>query len=221
MKMHKRIFMTFVVIAIALVTIPLILGESGIFDDVLTIRIYNGTNLDDNSSGSVEIIVKFSSSEDNHNNQNLSLTFNLTTGLGFDKTFNSFDYRVIIDDTAENIDFFQLYNKCENERKGLDTGFNRCTLDLKKYEGTNVTTCQNDLSICQVQSSQKDSSLLLKEEDIKDLEDEEEETKNQKWFYGVIGVFLGVLAIMVYDGKIGRSSVKERASGEFQKAQAS
>jgi hypothetical protein len=91
------------------------------------------------------------------------------------------------------------------------------------------TNCLNDTSICKLNAAsnftqctltyqQKDNDIINKQLQIDNLTKEKNDTQNQKYFWGIIGVVLGIIGVLVKRGEIGKD-FKDRHENSFQRNQ--
>lgn len=208
------------VFILMLILLPMVLAVE-VVDDTLKIRIYNDTKV---TNITTDLKVEFISTKDNFNNKNFTFTID-NLWNGFD-VIKEFDYRVITNTTAENIDFIQAYFDCDDELDECkinlgkyDSAWDECRKDLEPYESGNATACQTDLNNCNLRVKEKDLTINSKQDKITILETAEKDKKNTKYIYGAIGLVLGFVACLYKEGKIGNTA-KESAQGDFSTQQA-
>ncbi len=202
--------MRYFVLILTLLIIPTILAEQ-IEDVTITMRVHNRT---------IEII----NPEYSGNNRNES--FEIVNGS---VTYKEFSYPIIfIKNESEIVDInlFDKYILCLNEKSTCETNlgkwdaaWNLCRQDLEKYEGENATNYKQDLDNCNLIVRERDLTIESKQTKIGNLEEDEEEKRNTKWIYGVIGAVLGGIGVAYKFGKIG-GGVKDTSSDEFNVNQA-
>lgn len=212
------------VLTLVLLVTPLILAQDTV-DDTLKIRIYNVSTIPNFAVTEIEYIdfkVEFSSEEDDFNDKTFDLR--LYENASLDISFENIPYRVIITDTAENIDFAKEYYECIAEKYSLNQGYNICAKDrdecLEEYEGANATAFKTDLAECNLLIKEKDLVLAANNEKITDLKDEKESTKNSHWLYGIVGLVLGAGGFYLYNKNKGGGSPKDKSMDEWPKGQA-
>ena len=214
-KFNSYIILIFLLFSISFV---LATNNADIFDDEITIKVYNTSKQDYEGTSLTSFNIEFiSQKQPQYNNQIFTFSVNLSSqNIGYES--ESFGYIIpFITDTPENISFYQKWLDCEVYSGKLDTGYTRCVLDLDEYKGENATTNKEALDACNLQTQQKDLEITSKTTEILDLEEKEKNTENSKWFFGIAGILLGVLGLLIYQVKIGKTNVKERSDNEFNK----
>lgn len=213
-----------VILIFLLLSMPLILATDNvnITDDTLTIKISN-TTIYNSTTHEITLKIEFISKRDDYNNEEFILYIaNLSKGVN--KAFPQFPYRVITSDTAENIDFAEDYFKCAEEKAKIDSGFSTCAKErdkcLNEYEGENATNYKKEADACNLDIQRKDIEIGGKDSTIEDLEKKEKDTENLKWIYAIVGAIIAVVGCLVYFGKIGKGSVKDKSMDEFNRNQA-
>ncbi len=131
----------------------------------------------------------------------------------------TFDFVFIKEDTIENIDFYEEWKSCEIYSAKLDTGYSICVVDLAEYEGENSTTNKEELDTCNLRNQEKDLLIGNKDTQILDLEEEEKDTENVKFFWGIGGALLMLFGCLFYFGKIGKGFVKDKSVEEQSRTQ--
>ena len=177
----------YIILVFLLLSMPLVLADNR--HDTLSIKIYNRTVMGDDYE--MTIGVDFNSSKDEFNDITYTFVVNLKNETTFSdtlaQTFSDIPYIVYFEDTAENIDFAKEYYECLAEKIGFERGWQQCQNELTDYKGENTTLCKEDLDECSLSLKEKGLDLGAKNEKILNLEDENEDTKNSKYIWGVIG----------------------------------
>ncbi len=213
--MKCSIILVFLLLGMSLV----LATEGSMVDDTLTIEIHSISGVPNFTRDNIifiEFNVTFISEEDPFNNYDF--IFRLYENKSLSYSEGNILYRVTTTDTAENIDFAEDWRICNREKEGFERGWQQCQNELTEYKGKNTTICKEDLDECSLNLKEKDLDLGAKDDKILNLEEEEKETKNSKYIWGVIGLLLGAGALYLYERRGG--SPKEKAMGEFQKSQA-
>ncbi len=209
-----------IILVFLLLSMPLV---SAVIDvDTSRIHIYVINNISNSSDETITFRVDFNTSKNPTINDDTFQDFTVNISSLLEKiVWTSPDIIYILESniTTENIDFKKDWEQCLEEKIGFERGWQLCHNELTDYKGENTTLCKEDLSACLLDIQSKDIEITGKENTITDLEDEKETTKNSKWFYAVIAFVLGIGAILVYEGKIGKGSAKDKSTEEFNKAQ--
>ncbi|GAG87165.1 unnamed protein product, partial [marine sediment metagenome] len=193
----------------------------------ITINIYPITTIPNWSTISTDGIIfrveVINENIDSINNQNFTFTILPNTTFSVNENFA---FLFIPNITAENWNFAEKWLECKDnldaegdKSRDFERGWQNCQNDLVEYEGENATSCKEELGVCLLNVQSKDIEITGKEDKITNLEGEKETTKNSKWFYGVIGIALGIGGLLVYQGKLGKGSAKDKSETEFNKGQ--
>ena len=67
---------------------------------------------------------------------------------------------------------------------------------------TNITQCSTDIQICRSDKSNLDIKVSSLEKDIED-------NKNRQWWFGILGLVIGGVIIMIKEGKLGGTKIKK------------
>jgi len=196
---------------------PLVMAESENFDDLLKIKIYSISDVP-NFTGegiiSIEFNVEFISKEDPFNNYTFPFTLYENKSLSILE--GNIFYRVLAEGTTiENIDYKKDFDKCIDEKGSLNRGYTTCNTNLAKYEGINASNYKTDLDACTLTKKEKDLEITSKNEEIEGLKEDMEETKNQRLFWGIGGIIIGIIGLLFYRGEIGKAKAKDKSEGEF------
>ena len=130
---------------------------------------------------------------------------NCTINLDYHKeipfNFNGTESVFFSDDELQ-----RKYETCLEEKATYKVGYTTCTSNNFDKEGleANLTKCSSDLQVCKSERS-------AAEADKNEMEQETEDTKNQKWTFGIGGLIVGVIGTLWYTGRIGGPKAK---SGE-------
>ncbi len=215
MKIQMKINL---ILILLLLSSPLILANT-IDDAKITINIYNISKIPKNNTimnysinMSVEIINK------EYSNNNLNFTFTIFNNSIVSES-KEFDFIFIKEDHVESLNLTKTYLDCEKRYTEQFYGWNKCRNDLDDLKEENSTACNEKLNTCNLQLTQKNSDLKNKNTEITTLTTEKEGTKNTKWFYGIIGVVLGIVGLLFKEGRLGQGP-KDKAMDEFNKSQA-
>lgn len=84
----------------------------------------------------------------------------------------------------------------------------------------NLSDYKEQYNLCQVDLRGKDNDISNKDKTISDLETEKKDTANQKYFWAVGGIVVGILGWRFYKGEIGKGGVKDKSEDEFNRRQA-
>lgn len=214
-------FNYYIILIFLLFSMPFVLATST-FDyeePTITIKIYN-TSIMPNLTSDITIKIEVINKQFNKNIQNI--TFSIFNGTAISKDTN-IEFLFLTSDTAENIDFAIDYYACVAEKASINTGFTTCAKErdvcLEEYEGENATTNKEALDACNLRTQQKDVEIQGQLTTIGNLEEEEESTGNVKYIWGIVSGIIGVMGALLYCGKIGKGSVKEKSDSEFNKSQ--
>ena len=106
------------------------------------------------------------------------------------------------------------YNECIADKSRFEAGLNSCVV-AKNEQGefkNNYSKCSTDLLIC---GTEKNTLT----EDKTELQKEFNDTKNQKWLYGIAALIIGYIIKMIQGGEL-FGPRKKNLEGEFKKYQA-
>lgn len=212
------------ILILLLLGMPLALANT-IEDTLITIKIYNISEIPKNNTlfnSSIIIKVEVINNEYSGNNQNFTFTIFNNTVVNEDKNFNL----IFIKNESVSQTIVEQYatclndkSKCENDLTKWDLGWDLCKRDLKEAIGENSTKCNDELNACNFQVKEKNLELQSKNTEITTLNTEKKDTKNTRWFYGIIGVVLGIVGCLFKEGKLGQGP-KDKAMDEFNRGQA-
>ena len=119
--------------------------------------------------------------------------------------------------------YLEKYYICVTDKASINSGYTTCAIArdkcLEEYEGENATTNKEALDACNLRTQQKDIEIQGQLTTIGNLEEEEESTGNVKYIWGIVSGIIGIIGALLYCGKIGKGSVKEKSDSEFNKSQ--
>lgn len=199
-----------------LLGIPLVMAVT-IENTQIDINVYN-KSINENET---KIIIEIKNDIYTTNNKNFTFIIKNYTGENLNEHF-SFDFLFIKNESLDS-DIVDKYviclnekSKCEIEKGKFDISWNRCVLDLNKYQSENATLSKDELNTCNLLIKEKDLELTSKDTEITNLKNEKDDTSNVKWFYGLIALGVGYFGRMLYKGEIGEKA-KDKSTGEFYK----
>lgn len=139
------------------------------------------------------------------NNCRLSLNYSKSVALNVNSS-----YTTIIGDTQLQ----KNYEDCISLKAQFSTGLDACVKERDKREdmSENYTQCTTGLQIC---NSEKTTALNEKSK----IEQNTKDNENQRWFYGIIGIIVGIVGMGFYTGKIGGAKAN-RPEEYFNQSQA-
>lgn len=210
--------MTFLLLVILPFTSALIIPKT----TDANIKIYNLTQINSaNFSAGIPFRIEFKDSEfDNLKNYTFTVkkntTFSSNTGFVIEFLTNDSEstYKKLYEDANSKI------TNCLIQRGQFETQWNICQGKLLNYEGVNATQCKDNLSACQLSIQAKDLIIQAKDSEIADVKTQSDDSKNTKWFYGIIGLAIGAVGLHWYRSSKGGGTVRERSRGEFNPGQA-
>ena len=176
-----------------------------------------------NLTSDITIKIEIINKQFDRNIKNITFSIFNETGISKDTDVEFF---FITNGSPVNYDIVSCLTEkatCLIEKASINSGYTTCAITrdecLEEYEGKNATNTQNQLDACSLRIQQKDVELQGQVTTIGNLEEEKESTGNEKWVYAVIAAILGVVGCLLYTGKIGKGSVKDKSMDEFNKSQ--
>lgn len=159
------------------------------------------------------------------NNKNISLTFTSSVDSSNNTVCNIVPIELAFDNyylrnTSQLIDITLMdkYLMCNNEKSNLTISYTVCSDNLFRCNAENPSELKNKISNCTIDNvnlqnlvSQKDNALQIKTNELED-------TKNQKFLFGIGGLILGIIGILAFQGKL--YNVKDKSMEEFGKSTA-
>lgn len=172
----------FIGILVLFLLVPLI-TSSTIGDTVVRIKVYNNT---------VEFV------NDDYSGNNKEYTFTVSNDS---VAYEEWEFTILfIKNVSVDSDIVEKYttclsekSSCEVQKNAFDNAWDDCREDLQKYESGNSTACSSELNKCELDLSKKTTELESKEKEISDIEKDSSGKQNQRWFFGGIGLVIGIL----------------------------
>jgi hypothetical protein len=212
-KMNSKYILIFLFIS---AFIPIAFAQNfDITNNPITIKTHNNT---------IEIVSFY------YPVNNKNMTVNFTTSTSIDNSTNitlcqinpqevTFD-NYLIRNTTQNVDMTitDRLITCETEKTRMNMGWQTCSSEWDKEIKKNATGLKQDLDSCnldknnlQVSLSQKSSLYDSKSKEVLDIQ-------NQKFLFAFLGIVIGIIGTLFYQGKLKRFG--DKSMDEFGKTTA-